>query len=785
MAAGSNEVDIRVVAHDLATKTIKGVDKGLRGIGKGLLGIASAGGAVKVLAGVAAAGQQLLPVALALPGALLAGAAAAGTFKVATAGFADALKAEDAAAFAEATRDMAPAMRDTAAAVRELKDGPLKALRQEVQGKFWAGFSDEVRALGGIYIPKLKQGMGDIAGEMNGVGKSLSAVLKQADVAGSVDKIFGDTADTIHDARDALGKFVGGFVKLGAVGSAKLPRLGSAIDRVAQKWSDFVDKGTADGSIDRMIEDAISGFKDLGAIVKNAGSAIGSFFRGISGGAASPLASLRELTGRVAEFMRSFEAQEALREFGVMLREVARVTGDVFMTAMRELAPIVRELSPVVAEVARALGETLKGAIEVLGPILLDLARWMRENKELMGNLAQAVLVAWAAFKGYTVLRSVATAISGVVVAAGGVGAPGLFAVGAALGVIAGVAGIGIVANQLDDLNMAAVGGDVSKLSDMGKELHQVANTFDRIAVGDFGGAFAIIGDEIGRVVREFKTGSSAAGEFAAWLFRIQTGFRLEPIEFKVETGPAMEQVNLFMRTVSSITPTVNINGNTNEAGFALRTILQEIAAGHESVIIDGKPMPAQEALRMVMDMISNSAGDVTINGNTIPAGEALAQMLQQILGSHADLSFGADTSGANSSLNGFVSYWNGYTINMNAVVSSRIGGLAKGGNAGGGLTWVGERGPEMVRYMAGGGNRGRGRTLVGERGPELLSLPPGSQVTPAGRTRAMLTAAADDMGPRAAEAVRVMFGGGLDQAFAAAFMRLVREGKITVRASS
>lgn len=766
-----NTVDIRVVAHDLASRTMDGVGKGLGKVGKGLLGIGGAGSAVQVLGGVAAAGAQLLPIALALPGAILSGAAAMATFKVATAGFGEALNAKDPKAFAEATKDMAPAMRDTAVEVRKLKDGPLKDLKKEVQGKFWAGFAAETKELGGIYIPKLKTGMSSVAKEMNFVGKNLSTALKSSAVSGSVDKIFSNTAGMIRNAQSALGGFVGGFVKLGAVGSDYLPKVGIQIDKIADKFNNWVDKGVKDNSFKRMIDGAIAGFKDLGAIGKNVGSIIGSIFTGLSGGAASPLASLRELTAKVAEFMKSLQAQNALRAFGDMLRVVSGVVQDVFMAALRQLAPIIEKLSPVVSAVAKALGETLMGAIAVVGPMIQNLATWMGQNSDSLAKWAQFALVAWAAWKGYTILIAARAAITGVVAASGGLGA-----VAGLLAKVAGIVGIGIVANELDKLNMASAGGDPAKLGMMEQSLHGIVEAVKGLATNP-GAALQDLGGDVDEVTTKFITGKSAISEFYWWTRRLDQGFSIPPIDFKVETGPAQAQVDGFIAKIGEITPSVNINGNVNNAGFALRTILAEIAAGHSSVTIDGKPMPAQDALRLVIDMINASAGTATINGEAMPAGEALARILAQVSGSSANFDLGADDN-ATSTIQGIVNTWQGYTIRLNAVVSSRVGGLAKGGNSGGGLTWVGERGPELVRAMAGGGNRGRGRTLVGERGPELVNLPPGSQVTPTGKTRQML---AQGGGGGGSGAVGVVFSGGIDSAFATYFMKLYREGKIQI----
>lgn len=785
MAAGSNTVDIRVVAHDYATKTMNGVGKGLGVIGKGLGAIGAAGSAVQVLGGVAAAGAQLLPIALALPGALGAGAFAMATFKTATAGFSDALNAKDAAAFAEATKEMPAPMRETARAARDIKTA-FKEVQKNVQAQFWDGMAKPVKDLGKIYLPILDERMGNVANGMNLMGKNLANSLKSPLVVGAVKKMGDNTANMFYNMTGAAGNFASGLIKLGGIGSSYMPRVGTSIDNVAEKWNNWVNKGSADGSIKRMIDGAITGFKDLGAIIGNIGGSVGAIFRGISSGAGSPLASLRQLTAEVKTFLNSASAQEGLRAFGDMLRTVSDVVRNVFMAAMKELAPIVRDLSPVVAEIASALGETLTGAIQAVGPPLRELAAWLKENKEMVGQVAQAALVAWAAFKGYTILSKVAGGIRGIVTAAGGAGGPHLNGVWAGLAKIAGVVGVGVVANEMDKLNMSIAGGDPEKLGMMESQLHGMVEGFKQLATNP-GSVFSEIGQQYDDMVRMFNTGESPMGRFIADMRRAKLesmGWKIDPIEFKVETGPAQSQVDTFIQQIGQVTPMVNINGNTNNAGFALRQILTEIAAGKESVLIDGKPMPAQDALKMVMDMISNSAGEVTINGQTMPAGEALRLLLGNIGSSRADVQVGANTYSAQGTIDNFITMNDGRRINIMVTTTgsggiASAGRLARGGNSGGGLTWVGERGPEMVRYAAAGGPRGRGgATVVGERGPELVNLPPGSHVTPSGQTRAALAAAGGEGG---GGAIGVTFMGALDQAFATAFMRLVRERKIII----
>lgn len=353
-------------ASAAARLAVSGVSKSFGGLmtaSKGLAVLGAAGGAVQAIAGVAAAAQQLAPAVLLLPAALLAAGAAFATFKIATSGFGDALKGD-----AEALAKLSPSARATVDALNELK-APFQEIKSLVQENFFKGFSGEVKDLGGTYLPILKQALPGIATQFNDMGHGIAFALKQAPAQEAITKVLGNTTTALGNMRQSLGHVTSGFVSLAGVGSDFLPRLGTAIDGVASKFKVWVDQGIASGKIESFINNAIQGFKDLGAVVGNIGSIIGSVFSGLAGeGGGSPLASLRALTAALADFFKSAEAQGPLQALGETLRVVAGVVKDVLLAALKAVAPIVEALAPIVQELARVVGDILTSAFEQLGP---------------------------------------------------------------------------------------------------------------------------------------------------------------------------------------------------------------------------------------------------------------------------------------------------------------------------------------------------------------------------------------------------------------------------------
>lgn len=354
-------------AASSAQRIISGVNKGLVGLGKPLLALGAGGGAIQLIAGIGAALSQLAPAALILPGALLAAGAAMATFKLAMSGVGDAIKSGDISA-------LSPQAGAAVTAIRGLK-GAFDDLKNSVQDKFFAGLAGDVQALGSTYLPVLKAGLGGIATEFNAMAREGAKALLDPRSVSAVNAVLGNTSLTLGNMRGALGNVLSGFVELGGLGSNFLPNLGTAIDNVSLKFKNWVQTGIDNGSIQRMIDGAIAGFKDLGAIAGNVGSILGSVFSGLSAGtgASSPLAALRDTTAALREFFASAAAQGPLQALGQTMAVVAGVVRDVLLAALRALGPIVQAIAPFVQALAQALGTALTGALAALGPPIASL----------------------------------------------------------------------------------------------------------------------------------------------------------------------------------------------------------------------------------------------------------------------------------------------------------------------------------------------------------------------------------------------------------------------------
>lgn len=381
-----NDVEIVVRVRDLATASLArigtaatllgrvghGAGAALGSLLKPMAAIAAASSAVQTVSGLAGALATMAPIALAMPGALLAGAAAMATFKIATAGLGDALSATDPKAFAEATKDMPPAMRDAASAMRDVKT-QFAGVKSLVQQDFWKGLADPIRDLGSKYLPVLSKRLPEISQQFNLMGRGVHEAFSSRDAVSDFDSVLRGTADALKGMGPALGAFGTGLLKLGAFGVQQLWGMGEAVDGLAQKFAIFVSEGVESGSFQKAFDKARQQFVDLKHIVVDAGAIIGAIFSGLGANFASPLDHIQELTAELRTFFESAAAQGPLQALGETLTTVGGVVGDILVAGLRAVAPLVEKLAPLFSTLAEVVGKILVTAFDQLGPPLTRL----------------------------------------------------------------------------------------------------------------------------------------------------------------------------------------------------------------------------------------------------------------------------------------------------------------------------------------------------------------------------------------------------------------------------
>lgn len=650
---------------------------------KGILAVGSAAGSAQGLAGATAAVATLAGTALALPGILAGGAAAGGVFALALSGIGDAIAAEDLEEFNKVTKDMAPNAVKLAQAVRD-QGTRFAELKKTVQGQFFEGFADDVRVLADRYFPILNKQSGAIATEWNRMGREATRALLEPGAVADVNDVLGDTRDGLRELRPSLGNVLTGFLDLSAVGSKRLPALSRAVNNLTQNFEDWVAAGVESGRINELIDDGIASAKQFGTVFSNLGSSGAAVWRVLSSGERTFLDGLVDSTQALEDFLNSVEGQRVIETLASALRTTADVARDIFSTAMRELGPIVTEIGPAFEEVARSVGEFLVSALEIAGPLLQGTARFLSENKEVLGDLVPLLLGAALAYKGLSVAKDATAWINGLALAfdgagkkakgagdAVGSGNTGLVGRLGGLRVVAGALALGVVASELDDMNVAAA-GSAKQLGYVDGQLNNIVAAAQQVLSLDFSGIADDIASELRQIRDQFNSGESPLGN----------AFSNQKVILTISSDTSQAERNLddLKDQIRRTNEFVTINGNRRPTDQALADVLAAIDAGEGTVNVNGNTIDSQRALEDLIAQINQSAGTVTVDGNPVPAGQVLFGLLARVSGSRATMSVDADASAAQGVVNRFITMNNGRQIDIFVNARGDAGGIASAG---------------------------------------------------------------------------------------------------------
>lgn len=338
----------------------------------------TAAGAVSVLGGVGAALAAMSAALALIPAGAAAGAAAISTLVVGFQGFGDALSAADPAEFEEALKNLSPAARDTARQIRAL--GPaFKDLRLNVQEKLFAGMGVRIREIGTAYLPILDKGMGRVASSFNAIGQRFADFLTQAQTLKDTATLFDNTAFAINNAAPGVQFLLQAFRDIGTVASGFLPGMAAGWTTATQKFAAFIAESRKTGQLQVAIQRALDTFGDLWATIKNLGVTIVTVFGAANSYGFNFFAILRDVTGKMREFVTSSQGAKVLGQIfsGLKaiiegLKPVLQAIGDAFV---KYLAPAVEKFGPLMGQAFAKLAPAIDPLLKALGQLLPILAQ--------------------------------------------------------------------------------------------------------------------------------------------------------------------------------------------------------------------------------------------------------------------------------------------------------------------------------------------------------------------------------------------------------------------------
>lgn len=395
----------------------------LGGVGKAAAGI---GSAVPLLAGVVQTLANVAPAAGVAVTGMAAVQLASGAVKLAAVGMEDALSAaldpSKAAEFSEALEKLSPEAAKFATAVRDAAPA-LRDMQQAVQNEVFQDLAGELERTGASVLPVLRTNLLNAGTALNEMATGAAGAARELADSGTLGKALGSASTGLRNLSGIPGIVVTALGQIGAAAGPSFERLTKGAAQAADGIGDRLAKAFESGAMQEAIETAVDLLKDLWEVGGNVAEIIGAVFNAVPEGGGGLVGTLQEITGAIADVANTAEVQGGLRSLFETMATVASTVAPLLATALMAVAPVVSALGPPVQTLVEVLGAALGPGIEALGPVLRVVAEAAGELivaasplLTLFGDLVTALLpVAMPLFEALsTIFADIAPLIQNV-----------------------------------------------------------------------------------------------------------------------------------------------------------------------------------------------------------------------------------------------------------------------------------------------------------------------------------------------------------------------------------
>lgn len=379
------EVDVDREGRGLASVTRLGraftsALPGIAKVGAGIFGAGlAAASAAPLLAGVATAVESIAPASAVAVTGLLAVQLATNTVKLAMIGVEDAVKA----AFDPETtpeelekslKNLAPPARAFVVELSKMRKD-LKAIQQDVQGRFFEGFDKSLKELGTTVLPVVAGALKRTATELNGMARGAASAASKLATEGTLGKALDGAVKGLGNLTTLPGIAVTALGQLGAAAAPAFDRITQAAARAGQSVGAKLSAAFESGALERAIDQAVSAIAQLGRVAGNVFEGLGNIISTVTGEGEGLFSIMEKVTKSFAEVTASKGFQQALKALtetaGVLVDEGLKLV----VQALQLLGPVFEALGPPIQNLIRLLGSSLGRIFEKLGPVLEKLAQ--------------------------------------------------------------------------------------------------------------------------------------------------------------------------------------------------------------------------------------------------------------------------------------------------------------------------------------------------------------------------------------------------------------------------
>lgn len=241
-----------------------------------------------------------------------------------------------------------------------------KTLRTTMSDNFWKKAEAPLRRITNKLMPQLTKGFAKASTEIGSFfGKLADGLSKNLD--GALVPMFDDLGVSIGIASEHADSMARIITILGRQGANQLPRLAGWFGDITDRFSNFLSMAENNGALADWVDLGVQRLKELGVVVKEAGSILKGLFDAAERGGGSSLKSLGDALGDIARVVNSPDFQKGL--VGTLLaaddamQNIADISGPAFTNLFKKLSDTLQVILP---KVGSAIGTLLAGVAEGL-----------------------------------------------------------------------------------------------------------------------------------------------------------------------------------------------------------------------------------------------------------------------------------------------------------------------------------------------------------------------------------------------------------------------------------
>jgi len=351
---------------------------------------------------------DILPAASLAATGIFAVLSATFALKIGMSGVGDAVKAAfapgaTAADLKKALDGLAPSARTFVLALRSMKP-QFDALKLDVQGRLFAGLASTATHLGTTVLPTVRGALVSAAGALNLMALGVAGAANNLGTSGTLGKALAGANAGLRNMSGIPGMIVTALGQLGAAAAPQFAKLTAAAADAAAKVSGKLNAAFTSGALGKSINTAVGIVKQLGGVLKNIGSIIGSVFKAAQAGGGGLVNTLSRISGALATSLSSPAVQAGMTAVFGMFGELSKLLAGSLGPMIGQIASAFGQVAPVVTTLLKSLGNAapvvalillrfnpLLGILSLLAPVMGQLAKPIASVVQGLAPLIEAV----------------------------------------------------------------------------------------------------------------------------------------------------------------------------------------------------------------------------------------------------------------------------------------------------------------------------------------------------------------------------------------------------------